>query len=179
MPHFPSQRLGLRRIDVDDESKLARPLLELMKDHRLDFHGTFRRLCAFRPSFASPAPSSTPTTTLEEFVESILTLTPEPERLDAPNARNEWLAWLRAYAARIESESDLWDAGKEGYDKDAERERAMRAANPRFVLRQWVLEEVIRRVEADSESGKRVLAKVLQVSTAFGLFCRYVRCADH
>ena len=137
-----------------------------MKDHRLDFHETFRRLCAFRPSFASPSsPTSTTATTLEAFAESILALTPEPERLDVPNARSEWLAWLRAYAARIESERDLWDAGEEGVDVDAERERAMRAANPRFVLRQWVLEEVIRRVEADADSGKHVLGKTLKVST--------------
>ena len=136
-----------------------------MKDHRLDFHGTLRRLCAFRPSFASPSsPPSTSATTLEAFAESILALTPEPERLDVPNARSEWLAWLRAYAARIESERDLWNVG-EGIDADVERERAMRAANPRFVLRQWVLEEVIRRVEADADSGKRILAKTLQVST--------------
>ena len=39
----------------------------------------------------------------------------------------------------------------------------MRLVNPRFVLRQWLLEEVIRRVERDSTSGKRVLAKVLHV----------------
>ena len=41
----------------------------------------------------------------------------------------------------------------------------MRAANPRFVLKQWVLEEVIRKVESDPGTGKRVLAKVLQVSS--------------
>ena len=46
---------------------------------------------------------------------------------------------------------------------DAARERAARAANPRFVLRQWVLEEVIKKVEEDMDNGKRILAKVLQV----------------
>ena len=59
---------------------------------------------------------------------------------------------------------------------DAERERAMRAANPRFVLRQWVLEEVIRRVEADADSGKRVLAKTLQLSTDLGPSYECARC---
>lgn len=49
---------------------------------------------------------------------------------------------------------------------EAAREKAARDANPRFVLRQWVLEEVIRKVEEDAVSGRRVLRKVLQVSEA-------------
>ena len=68
------QRLGLRRIDKDNESKFARPLLTIMQDHQLDFHGTFRRLCFFKPSIASSDvsaaadPSSrTPMTTFVPF----------------------------------------------------------------------------------------------------------------
>jgi len=47
---------------------------------------------------------------------------------------------------------------------DAERAKAAKAVNPRFVLRQWLLEEVIAKVERDVDSGKRVLAKVLQMA---------------
>jgi len=36
--------------------------------------------------------------------------------------------------------------------------------NPRFVLRQWVLEEVIKKVEKDPDSGKKILGKVLQMA---------------
>jgi uncharacterized protein YdiU (UPF0061 family) len=39
----------------------------------------------------------------------------------------------------------------------------MNGVNPRFVLRQWVLEEVIAKVEEDAVSGRRILAKVLKV----------------
>ena len=46
---------------------------------------------------------------------------------------------------------------------DKEREAAGKAANPRFILRQWLLEEVIKKTEKDSLSGRRVLAKVLHV----------------
>ena len=78
-------------------------------------------------------------------------------------ATEDWKVWLNKYTARIESESDQW--GKDGRSAEEERKQEMRGANPRFVLRQWVLEEIIRNVERDVDSGKRLLAKVLQVSS--------------
>ncbi|KAI0714456.1 hypothetical protein C8T65DRAFT_644387 [Cerioporus squamosus] len=149
------KRLGLRRIDRDDESKLARPLLTIMEDHKLDFHGTFRRLCFFKPSLASSESEDD----LKAFVDSLLQLTSEPERLDRIRAQSDWAGWLRRYAARIESEREHW-----GANVDAERESEMKGANPRFVLRQWVLEEVIKKVETDAGSGKRILRKVLNMA---------------
>ncbi|KAI1797378.1 hypothetical protein LXA43DRAFT_969349 [Ganoderma leucocontextum] len=149
------KRLGLRRIDTDDESKLARPLLSLMEDHSLDFHATSRRLCFFKPSIASSDES------LKAFIDSILKLSSEPDRLDGIRAHSDWSDWMRKYAARIESERDCWD---EDADVDMAREKEARGANPRFVLRQWLLEEVIKKVETDEESGKRVLAKVLKMA---------------
>ena len=126
-----------------------------MEDHRLDFHGTFRRLCFFKPSIASSEER------LKAFIESLLTLSSQTERLDRIRAHSDWAEWLRKYAARIESERDHWDGES---DVDAAREREAKGANPRFVLRQWLLEEVIKKVEVDAESGKRVLGKVLHVS---------------
>ena len=106
---------------------------------------------------------------LQDFITKLLATAPEPGRLDHAAAAGEWLAWLENYARRIESERKDWvhlDLGEtdRDVDFDKERERAAKAANPRFVLRQWVLEEVISKVERDTESGKRVLAKVLHVS---------------
>jgi len=42
--------------------------------------------------------------------------------------------------------------------------------NPQFVLRQWLLEEVIAKVKMDSDNRKRLLAKVLHVSLGFIFF---------
>lgn len=86
-----------------------------------------------------------------------------------------WKDWLEKYAARIESEREEWiTASPEGdwewvsassdSDWQGQREKEARLANPRFVLRQWVLEEVIAKVEADRQNGRHVLAKVMQVS---------------
>ena len=58
-----------------------------------------------------------------------------------------------------ESERGEWSSN----DVDDQREKAAKSANPRFILRQWVLEEVIRKVERDADSGKRLLGKVLKV----------------
>ncbi|KAI0768074.1 hypothetical protein BD413DRAFT_137978 [Trametes elegans] len=150
-------RLALRRLDADDELLLARPLLDRMEDHRLDFHGTFRRLAAFRPATAKDPDA------LRAFAEGVLALSAEPERLDRERAIADWKGWLEKYAARIESERELWqDDG--GVDVDKQREAAAKAANPRFILRQWVLEEVIKKVETDPVSGRRILRKVLHMA---------------
>ena len=59
-----------------------------------------------------------------------------------------------------EKDADNIDVYKDVFEN---RENEMCRVNPRFVLRQWVLEEIIQRVE-DPASGKRALAKILEVS---------------
>jgi hypothetical protein len=79
-------------------------------------------------------------------------------------ASTRWKGWLDKYAARIESEKEEWVSASSDGDWQAQREKDARLANPRFVLRQWVLEEVIAKVETDTQNGRCVLAKVMQVS---------------
>ncbi|TFK40269.1 hypothetical protein BDQ12DRAFT_704536 [Crucibulum laeve] len=155
------KRLGLRKQDPKDESILSKPLLDLLETHRLDFHSTFRTLASFKPSLLSTAEPLSPG--LHEFITRLLAATPYQESMDHGKATEAWLEWLQAYAKRIEdpSEKELW-AGVEYVDQA--REKEVKAANPRFVLRQWVLEEVIKKVERDSDSGKKVLAKVMQMA---------------
>ncbi|KAI0925965.1 hypothetical protein AcV5_008548 [Taiwanofungus camphoratus] len=164
------KRLALRRHDPADEPTLVRPLLALLADHALDFHGTLRRLALFRPALLAPAAAPA----LDALVASILALTGDPARLDRARAEGDLRDWLGRYAARIESERAEWEHGADGadgadvdvdVDVDAERRLAARAANPRFVLRQWVLEDVIAQVARDAVRGRRVLAKVLEMAT--------------
>jgi uncharacterized protein YdiU (UPF0061 family) len=82
-------------------------------------------------------------------------------------ASTRWKGWLDKYAARIESEKEEWVSASSDGDWQAQREKDARLANPRFVLRQWVLEEVIAKVETDTQNGRCVLAKVMQVSNRF------------
>ena len=151
------KRLALRREVDTDESQLVRPLLSFMESHYLDFPSTLRILCDFKPSMVKASESGSPE--LQVLIKRMLAATPYPERMDVSQATQELMAWLDKYAARIQSERDEW-----GADLDAQRRTAARAANPRFILRQWLLEEVISKVEGDMDSGKVVLAKVLHVS---------------
>lgn len=146
-----------------------------MESSQLDFHSTFRTLSSFKPSLLTLPQDPTPNWTnskespisiaLHQFITIILSATPEPQRLDYGAVTSEWLGWLECYATRIKDEEAEWTAAASAdMDIDNEREQEMKNVNPRFVLRQWLLEEVIGKVERDSDSGKRVLAKVMHVS---------------
>ncbi|KAJ2922850.1 hypothetical protein H1R20_g14234, partial [Candolleomyces eurysporus] len=165
--HLLRKRLGLRRADSTDERTLFKPLLNIMETHKLDFHSTFRTLSSFKAGWLTDSGTDNPSPDLVAFIDRLLTLTSEPERLDSEAAKREWHQWLDAYAKRIRGEhgqaAELgWNADFEKMEE--ERQTAVKAANPRFVLRQWVLEDVIKRVERDSDTGKRVLAKVLHMA---------------
>jgi uncharacterized protein YdiU (UPF0061 family) len=149
-------RLGLRTMQDSDEKTLNRPLLDLLAAHKLDFHISFRTLCDFEPEMVKDEAK------LNAFIERLHRGTPDASLVDRAAATQAWKEWLTAYAIRIEAEQDAWTAQSNGWI--ASRAEEMRAANPRFVLRQWVLEEAIKRVERDPESGRRVLRKVLHVS---------------
>lgn len=92
------------------------------------------------------------------------------------SAKKEWKDWLGKYAERVVREKEEWEGSKSmangvngkgeaksGNEWEEKRMREMRGKNPRFVLRQWVLEEVIKKVEDDSKEGKKVLAKIMHV----------------
>ncbi|KAF9223852.1 UPF0061-domain-containing protein [Gyrodon lividus] len=154
------KRLALRRKEQTDQSEIFQPLLDLMEKQKLDFHGTFRKLSFFQPGMLT-GETSERQGKLESFLGGLLKGSPEADRLDHAKASEQWLGWLEKYAARIEADALEW-AGED--DCNAAREKAARAANPRFVLRQWLLEEVIKKVETDHTTGKRILAKVLQMA---------------
>ncbi|KAF7985567.1 hypothetical protein HWV62_3837 [Athelia sp. TMB] len=139
-------RLGLQKEEQADKTKIIAPLLRLLQDHKLDFHGAFRQLCFFRPSLQGEA--------LDTFAGRILALTPDALTMDRQQALTDLKAWLEAYAVRLQAEGEV----------EAELDARRKAVNPRFVLRQWVLEEVISVLEKDEERGKRVLGKVLRMA---------------
>jgi uncharacterized protein YdiU (UPF0061 family) len=131
----------------------------MMADHKLDFHLTFRHLTRFQPRSLS---------SLDPFIDTLLRFTSTGEVPQHDGASEQWKSWLEKFAARIEREKEEWDGTtSEVMDWQARRETVARLANPRFVLRQWVLEEVIAKVETDAQSGRRFLAKVMQVRVRY------------
>ncbi|KAG5220184.1 UPF0061-domain-containing protein [Salix suchowensis] len=117
----------------------------MRKDHRLDFHSTFRKLCFFRPSMLGsessdavnkavdatnnqPPSSRTGLPPLQAFITDLLALTPEAQTMDHGQATSDWLKWLEVYSTRIESEREEWvPLGEETeFDYDISREKAAR-----------------------------------------------------
>jgi len=122
-----------------------------MQDQRLDFHRTFRVLSTFTlGTFNDTAKRST-------FVSKLLSNIAESQMVDSMSAERAWNGWLEKYVKRLEEEQS------QGVEEE-KRIQGMKNANPRFVLRQWLLEEVIKKVENDELAGRRVLAKVLHMA---------------
>lgn len=154
------QRLGLRTSEPSDES-LVQSLLDLLQTHELDFHTTFRNLSFFRPS------STAPDDAIAAVTNSLFDLQKRSAASDALKS------WLEAYSIRVLSEESSWSSEMPaGNDWLSTREESMKSYNPRFVLRQWVLEELIakcdknqseERGEAGLTESRALLAKILEV----------------
>ncbi|KAI0035425.1 UPF0061-domain-containing protein [Vararia minispora EC-137] len=145
-------RLGLLQAQ-DTDSALFESLLGILSAQYLDFHLSFRTLASFRPSLLSPSLSPE----LETFIKRLFDTTSRPEWLPG-DATQQWLDWLDKFAARIKEERGDSEEG------EAQRCADAHAKNPRFVLRQWVLEEIIARVEKDGAGGRRALGKIMQMA---------------
>jgi serine/tyrosine/threonine adenylyltransferase len=113
-------KLGLRELDDDDVERVQR-LYTLMQQAEVDFTLAFRGLAEIDLAAPSLAP-----------------LEPAFYREDLRARHGEaWQAWLADYAAR-----SLRDAAA-----PAERRARMNAANPRYVLRNWLAQQAIDRAE--------------------------------
>lgn len=66
----------------------------------------------------------------------------------AAGDRAAWARWLERYGARLQREA------RAGADAAA-RSDAMRAANPKFILRNWVAQQAIEKAEAGDYSEAR------------------------
>ncbi|QRV75193.1 hypothetical protein RhiJN_03208 [Ceratobasidium sp. AG-Ba] len=214
-------RLGLRKEDPRDVQNVIQPLLDVMQTHGLDFHSTFRALCAFKPAHMddplqedesqrkgkesssdayekvlkgveemaqsqapitcaipsengpSAAELQVPVPALQPIPEPDVKHTPltallarlTPPEIISPGSREkacrDIIAWLETYAVRI-----LEDQAEGLSEVDlAERESRMRAVNPRFVLRQWVLEELIAGLDENIDKGRSALVKALDMTS--------------
>ena len=149
--------MGLRKGLKSDGTNIFKRFLDLLEEHGLDFHSTFRKLSTFRPGHIQDNGDR-----LDGFISHLLESTPRPEKLDRVRASADFKAWLTKYSDRILEEREEWGSISQE-EVDTLRQKEMNGANPRFVLRQWVLEEVIAKVEKDAVSGRRILAKVLEV----------------
>jgi len=183
------KRLGLLTEDATDEADIITGLTNVMQNQSMDFHLTFRALCTFSPTAFLEEDGKKDAGYRQRILEKLV---PAPGSAAASSSskmpvqdqeaaveagRKEVQAWLDKYAHRVvkEEEKAAWlqrssstadsSSNSNGDAWEKERESFMRGVNPRFVLRQWVLEEVIKKCEQDPYKGKRILAKVMEMTT--------------
>lgn len=135
-------RFGLSDPTSEDITTIVQPFLDLLKNLELDFHTSFRLLAT------SPLTAST----LSGLTSALLASQPSC----SPSAQSDLTAWLTRYVSRLSSQPGGIEASS----------ATRKAWNPRFVLRQWVLEEVIKQVENREEGCREKLNKVLRMSLA-------------
>lgn len=135
----------------------------LLHAHGVDFHASLRLLCAFDPVRAGEENKYTRVFAAELIGECTMDMRAE----DVEGAVGQVEGWLTVYARRLTDAEEVsaWGGGDEWVKK---RQTAMEQANPRFVLRQWVLEELIAQLEETGvekiEEGRAKLSRVLDVS---------------
>lgn len=160
-----SQRFGLRTYQDSDDRDVVQDFLSLLRAHGADFHASLRELSNFHPSKIDDDAYR------RSFAKRWVANTTIDLKSDSAMRVEEGItAWLRTYAARATSadEKAAWEKDAPDGEWEEIRTVAMRAVNPRFVLRQWLLEETIKTVDEalkakDVTGARKVLARVLDV----------------
>ena len=141
-------RLGLKQEKVEDFDSLFSELLDTMQALELDFNHFFRRL-------SSVTLTEIETTDRRETLASrFFHAEGVTGGASDSDARSRVGKWLERWRERVLED---W-----GTDADAEREKAMKSVNPKFIARSWILDEVIKRVE--HEGDRKVLDKVMSMA---------------
>ncbi|MCJ1477307.1 hypothetical protein MMC13_005978 [Lambiella insularis] len=143
-------RLGLKTQKESDFEALMSELLDTMETLELDFHHFFRRLSSVSLEEISSHEKRVAIAPRFFHAEGVTGLGNTAE-----SAAERIAKWLARWEERVRED---WGAGQ---GADTERERGMKAVNPKFVPRGWVLDEIIERVTV----GER---EVLQTAMKMG-----------
>ncbi|KAK2755663.1 hypothetical protein FQN54_005812 [Arachnomyces sp. PD_36] len=144
-------RLGLKTQHSEDFTTLFSNLLDTLEALELDFNHFFRRLSGVSLSDLET----------EDQRKNIASIFFHSEGVGGignteDSAKDRIGKWLADWRERV-----LEDWGSEK-DADTERQEAMKAVNPNFLPRSWVLDEVIERVERKGD--REVLGRVMNMA---------------
>lgn len=151
-------RLALRTKRDDDRAVLIDPLQDVLEGY-LDFTLTMRSLCQISkhiPSIERGTASEDDAQAVQNFVEAWIDWEKVPNFVrDARKA--DAVRWTEAYVARLREER-----AKANATSSASLEAELKQANPSFILRNWVADEVIQRLQQKDDTD--FLARVLHMS---------------
>lgn len=140
-------RLGLQTFQEADFETLFSEALDTMEELELDFNQFFRRLSAVKLAELGSQE--------QREAQAGVFFHAEGVKGDEATARTRLAKWLEAWRARV---AEDWKAE----ERDGERIRAMKAVNPNFIPKAWVLDEIIQRVEKKRE--REVLGRVMKMA---------------
>ncbi|KAF3394603.1 hypothetical protein F1880_005581 [Penicillium rolfsii] len=143
------RRLGLKTEQESDFQKLFSEMLDTLEALELDFNHFFRRLSNLSLTELDTEEKRNAAASVFFHAEGFGGIGYTEE-----SARARIAKWLDSWRARV-----LEDWGNDG---DNERQAAMKAVNPNFVPRGWILDEVIDRVE--KKGDRAILGRVMQMS---------------
>ncbi|KFY04939.1 hypothetical protein O988_00384 [Pseudogymnoascus sp. VKM F-3808] len=146
-------RLGLKVHKPDDFETLFSELLDTMEALQLDFNQFFRRLSGVRVNGLESEEARKEKAGLFFHAEGVFG--------DEDAARERVGAWLDKWRVRV-VEDWATQGGVVTPQEEEERHAAMKAVNPNFIPRSWILDEVIRRVEKEGE--RDVLGRVMKMA---------------
>ena len=129
-----SARLGLKQCKDGDFDQLFSEALDIMEAYELDFTHFFRRLSSLLLSDISTEEARKGKADIFFHSEGWRS----PSGASESDARKRIAAWLAAWENRVRED---WGNGA-----DVARIEAMKAVNPKFIPRGWVLDEVIKSV---------------------------------
>ncbi|ODQ78062.1 hypothetical protein BABINDRAFT_9669 [Babjeviella inositovora NRRL Y-12698] len=140
-------RLGLKLI-ATDRDELFTPLLNWLEKSETDYNGCFTKLQGYADLSSSPTDNT--------FVETLI-----PKSLDFTYAKftkkeltKEIHAWLKLYRERL---------AKQGVS-DAARVKLAATANPHFLPRSWILDEVVEYMESNNCSDTSHLETLMKMA---------------
>ncbi|KAK2624217.1 hypothetical protein QTJ16_006167 [Diplocarpon rosae] len=143
-------RLGLKVHRQSDFDDLFSELLDTMEALELDFNQFFRKLSNFTIADLETDEQRREKAGRFFHHEGVTGLGNTDE-----SARARLSEWLQKWSMRV---CEDWGASGE----DAARQAAMKAVNPKFIPKNWVLEELIRRVEKEGE--REILDRVMHMT---------------
>ena len=143
-------RLGLKTFKDSDFEELYSELLDTLEAMELDFNHTFRRLSHITTEEIDSEEKRKDVAGRFFHAEGLTTNMAGSE----DEARTRLGRWLEKYRLRVVED---WEEGN-----DEARFAAMKAVNPKFIPRSWVLDELIERVEKKDE--REVLDRVMHMA---------------
>lgn len=144
-------RLGLKQFKESDFEELYSELLDTLEALELDFNHTFRKLSSIKTEEIDTDEKRKDIAGGFFHHEGLSSLAGAEDE-----ARARIANWLEKYRQRVVED---WPESAEAQE---ERFAAMKAVNPKFIPRSWILDEVIERVEKKGE--REILDRVMNMA---------------